>query len=265
VERDNHLAAGVSILLVMEQEATLVQGGYDRGVSAARAANDQADGLGYPSDCPIFYADDSNATDPAVATDFVRGALSVGRRPVGLYSSGACLAAVTSAFPYQIRTWRVETWSPADYPNPDMVQLANTRDPAMVGVDPSTYDTNLLYRPIPMWGGTAASGGFSVSDLDTIGQWLKDTEARIEAHVDATIAAHPSTGGVSAPVDPQVASQALALQNKMSIWFGQIEDKIAAVHVVAATPPAITVSGPKIADIQKAVHTELSNLTIGVK
>lgn len=160
LERDDLHAQGIAILLVMEQEADMTEKGYARGVQAARAANTQADSLGYPGDCPIFYADDYNDPDPNQEADFMNGVYSVGGRPVGMYGGGNVLAVVKSQHP-DLRTWRVETWYPAAYPDPDVEQLANTRNPAMPGVVPDSYDTNLLYHPLPMWGpsGTIIIGG----------------------------------------------------------------------------------------------------------
>lgn len=156
-ERDNHHAAGVSILLVMEQEATLAEGGYDRGVSAAIQANDEADALGYPSDVTLFYADDNNDPDVAQEIAFMQGVKSVGRRPSDMYSGGNVLAALGGLSEHG--GWQVDTWYPNAGADPCMLQLANTREPAMVGVDPADYDTDLLLKPIPMWGPSGTTNG----------------------------------------------------------------------------------------------------------
>lgn len=159
-ERDDLHSKGIAILLVMEQEADMSEKGYARGAQAAQVANAQADTLGYPADCPIFYADDYNDADPNQEADFLNGVYSVGGRRPGMYSGGNVLLTVKGQHP-DLYTWRVETWYPDLFPEPDLEQLANTRTPAMPGVVPDSYDTNLLYHPLPMWGpsGTVNVGG----------------------------------------------------------------------------------------------------------
>lgn len=153
-ERDELLNGGVAILLVMEQEATMAEGGYARGVSACQAAEAQADSLGYPMECPIFYADDNNDGDTSQEVAFAQGVEATRKRGAGIYSGGNVCAAIVALYPHWY-TWRVETWYPQDYGMMHLEQLANTRKPAMVGVPEGSYDTNLLYRPIPMWGEAA--------------------------------------------------------------------------------------------------------------
>lgn len=150
-ERDELLHGGVSILLVMEQEDTMAEGGAARAVSAVATAEAQADSLGYPTNCPIFYADDHNDGDTSQEVAFFDKVAELARRPWGVYSGGNVCHEVSVRHP-DAYTWRVETWYPAEWPAPHLEQLANTRNPAMVGVPEGSYDTNLQYKPIPMWG-----------------------------------------------------------------------------------------------------------------
>ncbi len=158
-ERDNLHADGVNILLVMEQEADIAEKGYGRGAQAAAQANAEADALGYPADCMLLYADDNNDPDPAQEVDFMHGVHDEGGRVPDMYSGGNVLVAVNAEGLSAYGGWMVETWFPHLGANPFMIQLANTRDPAMVDVDEGSYDTNLLYRSVPMWGPNGTTGG----------------------------------------------------------------------------------------------------------
>lgn len=175
VERDNLHRDGVNILLVAEQEPDAAEKGFDRGVQMAEAANAEADTLGYPPDALLLYADDQNDPDPLQEIEFKKGVNSVAGRPSDLYSGGNVLVALDHAGLRSFGGWMVETWYPNAGADPFMVQLANTRDPAMADVDAGSYDTNLLYRAVPMWGpdGTTTSGEddmpLSEADLDKIG------------------------------------------------------------------------------------------------
>jgi hypothetical protein len=159
-ERDDLFAHGLLILPVMEQEATMMEGGFDRGVKASYDANAQLDGLGCPGDVPLFFADDNSDADTSQEVAFADGVEAVKKRPPGCYSGGNVLAAIKAKYPWWY-TWRVETWYPNDFGAMDIEQLANTRDPAMPNVDPGEYDTDLLFTDIPMWGpnGTTTIGG----------------------------------------------------------------------------------------------------------
>lgn len=251
-ERDNHFAAGVKILLVFEQEAALAEGGYGRGVAAAQQANAEADALGYPSNCTLFYADDNNDTETASEIAFMRGVKSVGRRPSDMYSGGNVLVDLAANGLSEHGGWMVETWYPNAGANPCMIQLANTREPAMVGIDPSQYDTNLLLKPIPMWG---ASGTVGEDDM------TPDQEQRLN-EVWAILKGAPAFG--QKDLDTLINARLDVTDAKVSTWLGQVQDHVDA-QIAALPSQKVTVAGaPKLADIQKVVHAELQKLGIKV-
>jgi Rv2525c-like, glycoside hydrolase-like domain len=161
-ERDNLHAAGIAIILVWEQEADAAEKGFNRGVQAAQNANSEADAVGYPRDAVLLYADDKNDPDPAQEVDFMRGVRTVGGRPSDMYSGGNVLAALVAARLSYYGGQMVETWYPHSGADPFMVQLANTRDPIHIaGIPDDQFDTDLLYRAVPMWGanGLTVVGG----------------------------------------------------------------------------------------------------------
>lgn len=267
-ERDNHFAAGVKILLVFEQEATLAEGGFARGVAAAIQANDEADALGYPENCTIFYADDNNDPDAAQEVEFMRGVESVGRRPSDMYSGGNVLVALSALGLSEHGGWMVETWYPHDGADPCMIQLANTREPAMVGIPADSYDTNLLYKPIPMWSGSGTTSGDDDMTPDESKALFQVRNALLGDGAGGAFG-EPVSGSVRQRVNETYAAVVGApavgvvpLANKLSTWLGQLQDHIDAQF--AAAPAGDSSGGAKLADIQKAVHTELAKLQIEV-
>jgi hypothetical protein len=153
-ERDNHHAAGLAIALFVEQEADEAEKGFARGVQLAQVGNAEADYLGYPKECVLIYADDKNDPDPAQEVDFMRGVNSVpGGRVADMYSGGNVLAALAVENLSPFGGVCVETWYRGFGEDPCMEQLANTRDPIHIpGVNDDQFDTDLLYKSIPMWG-----------------------------------------------------------------------------------------------------------------
>lgn len=153
IERDNLHAAGIAILLVVEQEADAAEKGYDRGRQLAQIGNDEANALGYPESCFLLYADDKNDPDASQEVDFMRGVKSVGGRSSDMYSGGNILVAIDHWGLSPFGGWMVETWFPRAGADPFMTQLANTRDPIHIpGIPDDQFDTNILHRAVPMWG-----------------------------------------------------------------------------------------------------------------
>ena len=83
-EAQKLLDAGLKLALVWETTATRAGAGFEAGVADAKAAEAQADALGYPADAVIFYAVDYETT-PTVVTPYFTGINSVAKRPVGVY------------------------------------------------------------------------------------------------------------------------------------------------------------------------------------
>jgi hypothetical protein len=159
IEQRNLHAAGIAILLVWETAADGAEH-PERGAGDARDANREADELGYPATCPIFYADDHNDGDVSQEADYMRNVLSVPGRPADLYSGRNVLGALNPLLAFG--GWAVETWYRGTIADPCMVQLANTRDPIHIaGVPDDQFDTNQLWKPIPAWGpsGVVTLGG----------------------------------------------------------------------------------------------------------
>jgi hypothetical protein len=100
--------AGLGVGLVWETTADRPLDGYNAGVDDARQANDRADALGWPH-IPIAYAIDFG-TDGHDCIPYFQGAVSVGRRPVGMYG---CYHAVETLATVAgvVSFWQCAAWS----------------------------------------------------------------------------------------------------------------------------------------------------------
>lgn len=151
VERDNTFRVGLGIGLIHEANADDLDH-PDRAAGLAQRANAEWDALGAPTSCPIFFCDDRN--DPASAGivaqsyDILRAA---SHRPAGLYGSSADLDTARPLYGWQVETWvprksYISGWA-------HLIQLANTKAPLIPGIPTSQYDTNILVKAFPLWGG----------------------------------------------------------------------------------------------------------------
>lgn len=138
-------AAGLSIGLVWEWYTSRAGEGHGAGAQDAQWANDQADALGVPSDRPIYYAVDYDASPDAVRPYF-EGAQSIGRRPVGVY--GGINVTENVDVPYR---WQTEAWSHgAVGGRSNLFQRVGHTVPDVGG----SYDENVvLSSDFGQWGG----------------------------------------------------------------------------------------------------------------
>lgn len=138
-------AAGLGIWLVWEQGARRAQGSLTDGAADARSALAQAEALGFPDECPIFFAVDFDATYPQVQR-YLDGARAVVGDRAGVYGGYKITTAVRAA---GVRyTWQTMGWSGGRIDtDANLFQRihATVRHPV-----PDT-DENLLQRDFPLW------------------------------------------------------------------------------------------------------------------
>jgi hypothetical protein len=138
-------AARLSIGLIWETYAKRAGEGTVAGEEDARAADAQADALGYPRDLPIFYAVDFDAAPTAVVPYFA-GVRTASQRPVGVYGSARVVEGIHSAgVPY---VWQTCAWSAGKVSS---IAHLYQRLHATVAHPVSGTDENELLRPFPMW------------------------------------------------------------------------------------------------------------------
>lgn len=148
-ERDELHAAGLGILLVWETAAQRALDGSVAGSADAALAEAQADALGYPAGCPIFYAVDFNATPDQIAAYFA-GIAKTAKRPIGLYGSGTVVDnLVRLGARYG---WQTSAWSgPYISPNAYVYQRLSATRPVIAGSDIHSYDEDVILGNIPCW------------------------------------------------------------------------------------------------------------------
>jgi peptidoglycan hydrolase-like protein with peptidoglycan-binding domain len=142
--------AGLSIGLVWETYAKRAGAGQAAGKADVASAERQANLLGYPKNCPIFYAVDYDANPDSVALYFAGvKAAAKGLHPVGVYGSARVVEAIHAAgVPY---VWQACAWSNGRVS--DSAHLYQRMSATVVDKIPAS-DENLLCRPLPLWAPT---------------------------------------------------------------------------------------------------------------
>lgn len=95
-EADAIRAAGLDLTLNFEWYETRPTKGYAAGHADALIADGQADAVGYPRSCAIYYSVDFAATWSEVA-DYFRGVHDASARPVGVYGGLPIIRAAIDA------------------------------------------------------------------------------------------------------------------------------------------------------------------------
>ena len=147
-ERDGLLAAGLAIGLVWETTATRAGQGYGAGQQDVQAAEAQANALGYPAGCPIFYAVDYDAAVSAVLPYF-QGVVGLAHHPVGVYGSANIIEGVPVPWKWQTLAWSYKRVS-------SQAHIYQNGGPTLPGCG---YDAVL--KPIPLWTATSGLGGLA--------------------------------------------------------------------------------------------------------
>lgn len=153
-EAEQYHAAGLGIGLVWETTARRALSGTAAGHDDALRANEEADRLGMPADCPIFYAVDFDAT-PGQVQAYLAAAHHDSHRPAGAYGS---LSITRAARGFGLRyTWQTCAWSRGKVdPGCNLYQrISATR--AILGEPKSAWDEDVLINPFPLWLWSAAT------------------------------------------------------------------------------------------------------------
>ena len=147
-ERDALFAAGLGILLAWETTTTRATQGTTAGVQDATTANNQADALGYPSTCPIYYAVDENTSWASVGAYFA-GAKSVGRRPVKAYGcTGVVVGATQAGYG---KGWQTEAWGGTVVSPSAHLYQRLTPTKTISGASAGSYDEDVVVAPTVVW------------------------------------------------------------------------------------------------------------------
>ncbi|HEX3301942.1 MAG TPA: glycoside hydrolase domain-containing protein [Thermomicrobiales bacterium] len=139
-EAQTLLDGGLSLALVWETTASRAGAGFDAGVADAKAAEAQADALGYPGTAVIFYVVDHDATVSAVMPYF-DGIKTVAKRPIGVYGGYDIIHGLIHGlgFPYG---WQTRAWSEGE---------VCSRAHLYQRVFEPDWDLNDVLQPFPAW------------------------------------------------------------------------------------------------------------------
>jgi hypothetical protein len=146
-ERDSLLATGMSIGLVWELGGARAGQGFAAGQADGHSATAQAEALGYPKTCPLFFAvDDGSLTVSGVASYFA-GVRSTCGYPVGVYGSASVVEGIAG---YK---WQTCAWSGGRVsPHAHLYQ----RGAATVSYPISGTDENIVCIAFPLWSKSTA-------------------------------------------------------------------------------------------------------------
>jgi Rv2525c-like, glycoside hydrolase-like domain len=85
------IAEGLTVTLNWESSADRMMSGHEGGIADGNAANEQANMLGYPQTCAIYYSFDTDDRGQPGWQDkvaaYLQGAAKTSARPVGVYGS----------------------------------------------------------------------------------------------------------------------------------------------------------------------------------
>lgn len=141
-------AEQLGIGLVFETTANRAGEGTAAGLADRKEAEPRAAALGYPRNCPVFYAVDYDAA-PQTILPYFRG-VHGGGYPVGVYGSARVVAAVIGA---GLATfgWQTEAWSGTTIVG--VAHLYQRVKPTrhIAGATSGSYDENVVLKTFPLW------------------------------------------------------------------------------------------------------------------
>lgn len=145
--------AGLSVRLVFETTATRATAGLLAGIADRREAEKRAAALGYPKNCPIFYAVDCDV-DPAKVLPYFKGVHRSHSYPVGVYGSKRVIEGVWAAGLVQ-RCWQTEAWSGVAVSSKASLYQRVKPTVTIKGAK-GGWDENVVLHPFPAWTPTVA-------------------------------------------------------------------------------------------------------------
>jgi nucleoid-associated protein YgaU len=153
-------AAGLDVGLVFENEANRALQGAAAGTADGKAAEAQANALGYPVTAGILAAVDFDVTvEWGAVGEYLRAFNLATRRPVGPYGERDVIERFVTpgSQPCQIG-WQTAAWSGGELSQKaNLYQRVGHHHPLISGIGASDFDEDVLCKPFPFWGSAAAA------------------------------------------------------------------------------------------------------------
>lgn len=150
--------AGLGVGLVWESSAgRALTGGQAGGTADGRAAEVQANALGYPVDAVIFFAVDTDTTPAnySAITAYARAFNLATRRPVGIYGEFDVIEHFVTPGRQPVRYgWQTAAWSSRRLSSKAHLyqRVGHPAWPVPTGVSPSAFDEDVAILPVPLAG-----------------------------------------------------------------------------------------------------------------
>jgi hypothetical protein len=150
-----YVEAGIGVGLVWESTAGRALDGRAAGKQDGRAAEEQANALGYPIDAVIFFAVDVNTTraDRPVIREYAEAFNGATRRPVGIFGEADVIDHfVTPGKPPVQYGWQTAAWSKGRVSDKaDLFKrVGHPSRPVPEGMSPKAFDEILEISPVPL-------------------------------------------------------------------------------------------------------------------
>jgi hypothetical protein len=147
-------AAGVGVGLVWESTAGRALEGRAAGRQDGRAAEEQANALGYPADAVIFFAvdkDTGRADRPAIR-EYAEAFNGATRRPVGIFGEADVLDHFVTPGQQPVQYgWQTRAWSKGRVSEKAHLfkRIGHSSRPVPEGVSPNAFDEVVEISPVP--------------------------------------------------------------------------------------------------------------------
>lgn len=164
----NYVAHDVGAGFVFESTASRAGQGYAAGITDAKYAIREAKRRGYPKGCALFFAVDFDAAPDHVEPYFRGVADQAAKRgyrryKVGPYGGIRVVAYIDEHVPGCTVFWQTAAWSAGKLSKAAHIyQRVTKKGKAIAGVTRSSYDENVICRPVTLWGADLQPGGAKV-------------------------------------------------------------------------------------------------------
>ena len=148
---------GILVGLVWETTAARALEGHAAGAADGRAAEDQANAVGYPVDAVLFFAVDvdTTAADYPAIQAYAEAFNAVTRRPVGIYGEADVIDHFVTPGVQPVQYgWQTAAWSAGRLSKKANLyqRIGHPGWPVPAGTEADAFDENVAILPVPLAG-----------------------------------------------------------------------------------------------------------------